>query len=50
MAKKINLNGTGEVLTPQLEDYLEQSKGQGLGSLVTGEPDVIVNENETRQL
>lgn len=50
MAKKVNLAGTGEVLTPQLEDYLEESKGQGLGSLVTGDPDVIIHENETREL
>jgi hypothetical protein len=50
MAKKVNLAGTGEVLTPQLEDYIEQSKGQGLGSLVTADQDVMINENETRQL
>jgi hypothetical protein len=50
MAKKVKLEGFGEVLEPQLKDYLEESKGQGLGSLVTGEPDEIVNENETREL
>ncbi|CAB5218338.1 hypothetical protein UFOVP211_5 [uncultured Caudovirales phage] len=50
MAKKVKLEGFGEVLEPKLEDYLEQSKGQGLGSLITPEQDVIINENETRQL
>lgn len=50
MAKKVKLEGFGEVLEPKLEDYLEQSKGQGLGSLVTGDPDVVIHENETREL
>ena len=48
--KKYNLTGTGEVLEPKLEDYLKESKGQGLGSLVTADQDVITHQNETRVL